>query len=292
MPEPRRGKRAPAISRRVLERLRRARGYVCDMDGTLVLGDRHNKGLRPLPGAIDFIAWLNGHRLPFVLYTNGTTRTPLQYAQTLQSIGFPVIEANLMTPISSALDLFRKRGYRRVMVLGGDGLKGPLADAGIEVVPAAGIQKTDAVLVGWFREFTMNELEAGVHAVWGGARLYSCSQSLFFASAEGKTLGSSRAISAMIRDLTGARVEIVGKPSLHALGSAARRLGVRLRDLAVIGDDPTLEIPMAHRGRALAIAVHTGIGDGDAFAGMPARARPHLTVHNISELLALCRRCD
>ncbi|MBI2994215.1 MAG: HAD hydrolase-like protein [Gammaproteobacteria bacterium] len=291
MPEPR-GKRAPAIPGRVLERLRRARGFVCDMDGTLVLGDRHNKGLRPLPGAIDFIAWLNDHHLPFVLFTNGTTRTPLQYAQTLQSIGFPVTSDNLMTPVSSALDLFLRRGHRRVMVLGGDGLKGPLANVGIDIVPATGVQKADAVLVGWFREFTMNELEAGVHAVWGGARLYSSSQSLFFASAEGRTLGSSRAISAMIRDLTGTRVEIVGKPSLHALGSAGRRLGVRLKDLAVIGDDPSLEIPMAHRGHALAIAVHTGIGDGDAFAGMPARTRPHLTVHNIAELLALCRRFD
>ena len=284
--------RAPAIPGRALQRLRRARGFVCDMDGTLVLGDRHNKGLRPLPGAIEFITWLNRHALPFVLYTNGTTRSPLQYAQTLQGIGFPLTADNLMTPVSSAIDVFLRRGHHRVMVLGGDGLKGPIAAAGMEVVPPAGVQQVDAVLVGWFHEFTMNELEAGVHAVWGGARLYSSSQSLFFASADGKTLGSSRAISAMIRDLTGARVEIVGKPSIHALGSAGRRLGVKLRELAVIGDDPTLEIPMAHRGHALAIAVNTGIGDGDAFAGMPARKRPHLTVHNIAELLSLCRTFD
>ena len=94
----------------------------------------------------------------------------------------------------------------------------------------------------------------------------------------------------MIKDLTGARLTIVGKPSLYALRSAARRLGVKPSELAVIGDDPSLEIPMAHRGRALAIAVNTGIGDGDEFARLPRGKRPHLTVHSIAELLALCKK--
>jgi len=34
----------------VLERLRNARGFVFDLDGTLVLGDKRNAGLQPLPG--------------------------------------------------------------------------------------------------------------------------------------------------------------------------------------------------------------------------------------------------
>ena len=34
------------------------RGFVLDMDGTLVLGDRNNKGLRPLPGAQQLFAAL------------------------------------------------------------------------------------------------------------------------------------------------------------------------------------------------------------------------------------------
>ena len=290
MPEARRRRATQGARRAALERLRRARGFVCDMDGTLVLGDRRNKELRPLPGALEFTGWLKERGLPFVLFTNGTTRTPLQYAQTLRSVGFEVSESNLMTPASSAVDVFLRRGYRRVLVLGGEGLSRPLRGAGIEIVPPSGKPEVDAVLVGWFREFTMDALESSVHAVWGGARLYSCSQSLFFASAEGKTLGTSRAISAMIRDLTGARVHIVGKPSLDALRSAGHRLGVRLGDLAVVGDDPSLEISMAHRGGALAIAVNTGIGDHAAFNELPKAKQPHLSVHDIRELLAICRQ--
>jgi NagD protein len=255
-----------------MQRLARARGWVCDMDGTLVLGDRHNKGLKPLPRAIEFIEWIRRRNLPFVLFTNGTTRTPRQYAETLQGIGFGVSEENLMTPASSAVDIFLRKGYRRVMVIGGDGLKLPLAEAGIEPVPPAGKPAVEAVLVGWFREFTVNEIEAAVYAVWSGARLYSCSQSLFFASADGKTLGTSRLISAAISDLTGARIHIVGKPAVEAIRSAARRLGVKTSELAVMGDDPGLEIVMAHRGKALAIAVHSGIGGAAESPAFPVPA--------------------
>ncbi len=265
------------------------RGVVCDMDGTLVLGDRHNHGLSPLPGALDFIAWLQERELPFVLFTNGTTRTPRQYARMLRALGFDLTGANVMTPASSAVDVFLRRGHRRVLVLGGAGLKQPLREAGIDIAVPGDPEPVDAVLAGWFREFTMDDLEAAVHAVWNGARLYSCSQSLYFATAQGRALGTSRAITAMIRDLTGCRVSIVGKPSLDALNSAARRLGVGRRSLAVIGDDPGLEVAMAHRGKCLAIAVHTGIGDGAVFSTLPRNQRPHLTVPGIAELLRLCQ---
>ena len=103
-------------------------------------------------------------------------------------------------------------------------------------------------------------------------------------------LGTSRAISAMITSLTGCRVRIVGKPSLHALRSAAARLGVPLADVAVVGDDPALEMPMARRGNALAIAVSTGVGTAAAFDELPAAHAPHLRVHGVDELLSICRQ--
>jgi len=202
----------------------------------------------------------------------------------------------VLTPVVSALDVLTRRRQARVMVLGTDGLTGPLADAGLEVLPPSGKVQVDAVLVGWYREFTMDALEAACHAVWGGAACYTCSSSVFFATAEGKVMTTSRAIAAMVRSMTGCRVEVVGKPALQALRTAGRRLGTALRELAVVGDDPELEVPMAHRGGSLAVAVASGVARADAFARLPARRRPHLSVSGVDELLALyeeaCRRTD
>jgi HAD superfamily hydrolase (TIGR01450 family) len=274
----------------VAERLAAVRGFVFDLDGTLVLGDRRNHSLRPLPGALAITRWLSERGLPFVVFTNGTTRPPGAYATILREIGFPVTDDALLTPASSAAAVLVRRGHCRVMVLGNEGLAGPLRDAGLDPVPPGGRPEADAVVVGWYPEFTMDALESACHAVWDGAALYSCSQTAFFASADGKALGTSRAITAMIRSLTGCRVEVVGKPSLHALRTAAHRLGVPLKYLAVVGDDPDLEVPMAHRGRALAIAVHTGIGGAASFDHLPDARSPHLNVRDVGELLSICRR--
>ena len=189
--------------------------------------------------------------------------------------------------------MFAKRGFKRVLVLGVSGLIEPLRDAGIEVVlpgtadgtPAPSV---DAVFVGWFREFTMSHLEAACQAVWSGAALYSASETPFFAVAGGRALGTSRAISAMIRSITGCRLTVTGKPSLDALRAAAARLGVPPRDLVVVGDDPLLEVPMAHRGHALAVAVQTGLAGPDAYDHLPPAKRPHLHLRGVDELLALC----
>jgi len=295
------------VSEEVLRRLRDARGFIFDMDGTLALGDRANHGLAPLPGAVGMLRWVRDRGLPYVVFTNGTNRTPAQFAAVLRDAGLDVPDGQMMTPASSAVVMFTKRGYKRVMVLGGEGLTGPLREAGIEVVPPveapvlpntggtrpsgqpAGV---DAVLVGWFREFTMSHLEAACQAVWDGAGLYSASETPFFAAAGGRALGTSRAISAMIRSVTGCGLTVTGKPSPDALRAAAARLGVPARHLVVVGDDPLLEVPMAHRGRALAVAVQTGLAGPDGYDHLPPAKRPHLHLPGIGDLLSLCQKQD
>ena len=279
------------------DRLRGVRGFVFDLDGTLVLGDRQGRGLVPLPGALEITRWAAGRGLPFVTFTNGTTKPPAELARTLRGIGFGLPDEAVLTPASSAVAVLRRRGHRRVLVLGNDGLTVPLRDAGFEVTApgeagpeADGARpEADAVLVGWYPEFSMAALEAACHAVWGGAAVYSASQSVFFATAQGRAIGTSRAISAMLKGLTGCRVHLVGKPSLDALRTAAGRMGLRTAELAVVGDDPELEVPMAHRGRALAIAVGTGLAAADSFDHLPPARRPHLHLRGVDEMLSLCR---
>ena len=274
----------------VRERLAAVRGFVFDMDGTLVLGDRLSHGLRPLPGALEITRWAADRGRPFVVFTNGTMRSPAHYARIMRELGFPLPDEAMMTPASSAVRVLTRAGHKRIMLLGGEGIAAPLWEAGLEVVPPAAGVSADAVLAGWFPEFTMPALEAACHAVWDGAALYSCSQTPFFAVDGGRAIGTSRAISAMIRSLTGCGLQVVGKPSLAALRCAADGMGMPAARLAVVGDDPQLEVPMAHQGRALAIAVGTGLGGAASYEGVPASRKPHLLVRGVDELLEILGR--
>jgi ribonucleotide monophosphatase NagD (HAD superfamily) len=80
---------------------------------------------------------------------------------------------------------------------------------------------------------------------------------------------------------------LTGKPSLHALRFVARRLGLPMTKIAVIGDDPAVEIIMARRGGATSFAVTTGFTKADDWAAQPANRRPHRLLTGVGDLLKL-----
>ena len=274
-----------------LARLQLAAGWVFDLDGSLVLGDKRNRGIRALPGACDTLELLQSRNVPYVILTNGTVKTPAEIAARLQHAGLPVATEQVLTPATVAAEYFVRRGFRRVLVLGIEGVWKPLEEAGLEVIlPATGAVRAasvDAVFVGWYREFHMDHIEAACEAVWAGAGIYGASMVPFFATREGRALGSSRAICAMIRSVTGKHAVAIGKPSRTAMNSAVRHLGCRAADTVVVGDDPDLEVAMARRAGALAVAVNSGVGVHDDFASLPAERRPQVIVDSTQELHAL-----
>lgn len=281
--------RNTANARPIAARLSRAKGFVLDLDGTMVLGDSRNNGLKPLPGALAFLAHLRRRRTPFVLFTNGTVRTPRAYVDELAHAGIRVSADEIMTPASVAAEVLSAKGYRRVMVLGGDGVSGPLADAGLEIVRPPEWKNVDAIFVGWFREFGMPDIEAACEAAWNGAPVFAASLVPYFATAGGRTLGTSCAIAGAIQKITGVRSKALGKPAPEAMRIAAKRLGAAAKDIVVIGDDPDLEIPMALKAGAMAIGVTTGIAKHDDFAARPKPMRADHIAENIGAVFDLWR---
>ena len=271
--------------------LKEIRGFVFDMDGTLILGDKKNNNMAMLPGAADFINLLKDNGIPYVVMTNGTARSPGAYVKVLSDAGIPMDDNTMMTPSSVAADFFVQQGYSRIMVLGCPGVWEPLADLGLEIVLSSveNPGPVDAVYIGWYREFGFRDIENAWMAVRDGAELYTASDVPFFATANGPGIGTSCALAAALKPLTGKQAIVLGKPSRHAIESAARQLGLAVNEIAVVGDDANLEVPMARDNGALAIYVHTGTGGPHAFDDRDKADWPDISVANVGELIALYR---
>lgn len=269
-------------------RAKAARGYVFDLDGSLVLGDKHNNEVHALPGAAEVLELLDRREVPWLVMTNGTVRTPAGISRELKKAGLGVEPSRIMTPATVAAGYFNERRIKKVLVLGLEGVWQPLADVGLEVIRPAegesGGEGADAIFVGWYRRIDMDEIEIACEAAWNGARLYCASMAPYFATRHGRALGSSRAISAMITSVTGRRATPLGKPSRHVLRGAARMIGCKPEELVVVGDDPELEVGMAIDSGAMAVAVHTGIADADVFAALPCARRPQLSLPSVADL--------
>ncbi len=250
------------------------RACVFDIDGTLAMMDKDKGTYTALPGAVEAVKTLSA-RMPVVAYTNGTFFPPAHYYPLLADAGLHFAPGHILTPATVAAQALVRK-YKRIMVLGADGTKVPLRDAGLEVVDAVpGAGPVDAVLIGWTKDFGAADLEAAAQAVWAGAPLYATSIAPYFASAKGRMLGISGAIAAALHNATGARATVFGKPEVAGLEIVTALTGVAMVDMAVIGDDPNLEILMARRAGAFAVGITTGIADADAFNAMPQDQRAH-----------------
>lgn len=258
-----------------------------DLDGTLVLTDRSLSGYQVLPGAVAILSELEARGIPFVVLTNGTNYPPQEQAPKLRAVGLPISDDALLTPSTVAADLMPRRGVKRVLVLGTVGVGQPLAQAGIQTVFTndEGSDRVDAVYIGWHPDCRMKDIETAVKAIWNGADLYAASDVPFFATAGGKTMGYSYAISAAVRRITHVPMILTGKPSLHALRLVAKRLSVPMSRIGVVGDDPLVEMIMAQRGSAVGFGVTTGISKARDWARQPPGRRPHRVLRSLAELM-------
>lgn len=271
-----------------LETLQPIKGVMFDLDGTLLLGDRLLGGYEVLPGAVEVLSALQMLAVPFVVLTNGSAYPTAEQALRLRGLGLPVADNQMFTPSSVAAGLMARSGVSRALVLGSRGVGHALAEAGIETVftGEARANEVEAVYVGWHPDCGMKDIEAACQAIWSGAKLYVASDVPFFATKQGRTMGYSYAILGAIRRMTKAPAILTGKPSLHALRFIAKKLGVPTRSVAVVGDDPAVEIIMARRGGAMAFGVTTGVMTPALWARETGKRRPHRVLADIREILA------
>lgn len=131
----------------------------------------------------------------------------------------------------------------------------------------------------------MKDIEAACNAIWAGAKLYVASDVPFFATKAGRTIGYSYAIVGAVRRMTKARAIVTGKPSLYALRYVARKLGVRMPEVGVVGDDPLVEMIMARRGGATGFGVCTGTTSREQWAKQPLNRRPNHVLEKVGDLL-------
>jgi 4-nitrophenyl phosphatase len=271
----------------IAERIATARGFIFDMDGTIALGNAASGGHEALPGAVELLATLRRRAIPFRVFTNGTAKPPATYAKGLRAAGFDLADEEMMTPSSSAAIWLESQGLRRVRMLGDAGTQGPLIARGLDVIGPSDSAQVDAVYTCWFRGFTFPDLEAACHSVWDGAKLTTASHVPFFATAQGRGIGSSFAINQMIASLTGKRARVLGKPSKVAFDVAMAAMGLGRQcapQVVVVGDDPALEMAMARKAGAVGIGTTTGLMRPETIAALPASQQPHAIISHLQQI--------
>lgn len=263
-------------------RLDDVRGFVFDIDGTLVhrTPDGH---ARPQPGAVEVLERIRASGRPLVLFTNGSHIPARAIARGLSEDGLPVAEREVLTPIESTISyLQRNHRGRPVLVLASEATCQRMVEAGI--TPAQH-EDAEVVFVAHVNEMDMPTLERAARAVLRGAPLLTGSYVSAYAGAHGPILSRGAMVTAAIAKASGKRPRVVGKPSRAAVAEVRSRLGVPTHELAVIGDDLGMDIALGRMGGSRTVLVRSGIAGAVALDQIPERSRPDAILDAVADLL-------
>jgi NagD protein len=265
-------------------RLEEVRGFVFDVDGTLV--HRAGAEVRLIPGAREVLERIRASGRPYVLFTNGSHVAPEAIAAELRAAGLPVDDEELLTPLRSVQTyLGRFTHSPRVLPFLTDAAHRYLDAAGVRLVEGRNGTPVDAVFVAQPQDVDFDELERAARAVVAGARLLTGSYVPAYAGADGPIFSRGAMLTAALAKATGARPIVVGKPSHAAVRELRTRLGVPSEDAAVIGDDVSLDVPLGHLGGSVTVLVRSGISGELDLSSLRESRRPHVTVDTVADLL-------
>jgi HAD superfamily hydrolase (TIGR01450 family) len=262
--------------------LKDVRGFVFDVDGTLAHRGPDGRA-HPQPGAVEVLERIRASGRPLAVFTNGSHVTAETMARALREDGIPVHDDEMLTPVESAITYIR-RHYpdRPALLFAHDVIRARMIAAGI---PQAHGDEAGVVFVAHVDDVDLRDMEHAARAVARGAPLLTGSYARGYAGAGGIIYSRGAMVTAGIAKVTGKRPRIVGKPSRAAVEEVQTRLGMPTDEIAVIGDDATMDIALGRMGGSRTVLVRSGMSGQVDLDTLPDRHRPDAVIDAVSDLL-------
>ncbi len=245
-----------------METLREKKAFLCDMDGVIY----HGNDL--LPGATEFVAWLQRAGKSFLFLTNSSERTPRELREKLRRLGIDVGEEHFYTSaLATAQFLASQKPGGSAYVIGQAGVISALYNAGYSMNDT----DPDYVVVGETAEYNFPKIVRAVRHVQNGAKLIGTNPDVT-GPVEGGLVPATGALMAPIELTTGARAYYVGKPNPLMMRQALKQIGCRREDTLIVGDRMDTDIIAGIESEIATVLVLSGVtseGDIRRFAYRP-----------------------
>jgi HAD superfamily hydrolase (TIGR01458 family) len=254
-------------------RMSEVRGYLIDLDGTLLVGDR------AVDGAAGVLRRLRSSGTPFRVTTNMTRRSRAAISEALRGAGLEVSAAEILTPSILARQRILRSGRRRAALMIPDEARVDLKD-----LEEAG-ERPDWVVIGDMgRGFTWDRLNEAFRWVVGGAALLALHKNRYWTSEQEGLVLDAGAFVAALEYASGRTAEMVGKPSPEFFRLALADIDLPAGEVLVVGDDPETDIAGGIAAGCRTALVRTGkfSGGRDDLSG----ALPDAILDSVAQLPA------
>ena len=216
--------------------------YLIDLDGVIYRGEVL------LPGAKEFIDWLDKTHKKYLFLTNNSFASEEQVIAKLRRLGISTSAEHVLGAGQAAIQhIARRFPNGRIYVVGEPPLVQMAHEYGLhpfdmdetQKMPSTGLQHTqhtaDAVLVGLDRTFDYKKITGATLAIRGGAAFVAINRDPLL-PIEGGVIPGCGAMVAAIEAASGTHPEVIGKPQPGLLQEAMHKLGSTPDETVMIGD--------------------------------------------------------
>jgi 4-nitrophenyl phosphatase len=235
------------------------------MDGVLYRGNQ------PLPGLLEFFAFMQNSGLKYMLLTNNATMTPLDYHHKLLKMGVAVPKELIITsPTATAMYLKKVAPEGGgIYVVGMEALREALFGGNSPFYfddknPRFVVQGADFKLV-------YESVRKATLLIRAGARYIATNADPVFPSEEGLVPGSG-SIVALLQTATSQKAFVVGKPEPAMYEMALDMLGASRSETVMIGDNLVTDIDGAVRLGIPTVMTLSGVTTPAEYEASPLKA--------------------
>ena len=250
--------------------------FLLDMDGTFYLGGRL------IEGSLDFIDRVRETGRDFLFLTNNSSHNASFYVEKLARMGLEVDRSKVLTSgEATAAKLNELYPGKRAFVLGNEYLVEELREAGVTVDQ----ENPEIVVAGYDTTLDYRKLTAVCDFVRAGLPYiathpdYNCPTETGFAPDLGAIMAFIEASAFRRPDL------IVGKPNPGIVEAALKRTGLKVGELAMVGDRLYTDIETGRRSGMLSILVMSGETTEAMLAA--SEIQPDLKFARLSDMIPL-----
>ena len=248
---------------------------LADLDGVVY------EGTAPIRDAVESVARLQAtHRLGFV--TNNSSRKPETIVAQLAGFGVLAQPVDVVSSGQTGVELLSTmiEPASKVLVVGGEGLRFYVSEAGFTVVDSAD-DKPAAVIQGFAPDVSWRNLAEASFAIQNGAKWVATNQDWTLPQERGMAPGNGTLVSA-VHTAVGQLPVVAGKPEPAIFETAIKRFAAK-RPL-FIGDRLDTDIVGANRAGIPNALVLTGVSRAKEVLAAKPNERPTFIIDTLSGL--------
>ena len=247
------------------------------MDGVLYHGNR------VLPGAVEFIQWLQREKKDYLFLTNNSGMTPRELGQKLERMGLKVPEEHFYTSALATAEFLKAQAPGcSAFVIGEAGLLNALYDAGITMNDV----NPEYVVIGEGRTYSLDTLTRAVNLVLGGAKLIGANSDVS-GNIECGIAPACRALIAPVEMATGKQAYFCGKPNPLMMRTGLKMLNCHSGEAVMVGDRMDTDVISGMESGMSTVLVLSGVSTRETLRTYAYR--PSIVLDGVGDIAAMAR---